>query len=227
VLNTLFSLSDTHSLTLFTLYHSSHPSVYRSTPSWPRTHSCKYTHPSLLLLLLLLPPPPLPPLNLTPPFRWQVNTLTSLPNGNPLTTPTGGPKFEEHGPYDWGWGFPAINGQGGPGPLDPQIPLTGLNAGGVVGVDKPNVFVSEFGCTCIPPLFRTSLRASVAVRVSLLGCKRLCKRVWLCVYPSSVANVFVSACGCACIPLLQTSLRASLAVRVRVSLFRFVCEVLY
>jgi hypothetical protein len=76
-----------------------------------------------------------------------VNTLTSIPNGKPLTTPIGGPRFETHGPYDWGSGFPAINGhQGENDPLNPLIPLSSLG-GEPVGVDKPNVFASEFGCT--------------------------------------------------------------------------------
>ena len=73
-----------------------------------------------------------------------VNTLTSIPNGKPLTTPTQGPRFETHGPYQHGGGFPAVNGNAGPSMFDSNIPLT-LGAMVPTGISQPNVFASEFG----------------------------------------------------------------------------------
>jgi len=74
-----------------------------------------------------------------------VNTLTSLPNGNPLTTPTGGPRFETHGPYQHGGGFPAANGSPLPGLFQSNIPIS--FEVGPTGLNQSNVFASEFGCS--------------------------------------------------------------------------------
>lgn len=74
-----------------------------------------------------------------------VNTLTSIPNGKPLTTPVAGPHFETHGPYQHGGGFPAADGSAQLDLFDSNIPIkiesqpTGLNFS--------NVFASEFGCS--------------------------------------------------------------------------------
>lgn len=81
-----------------------------------------------------------------------VNTLTSIPNGKPLTTPTKGPRFETHGPYQHGAGIKAVNGGasigGGPdaGVSMGNIPIAIHGSGDdTTGINKANVFASEFG----------------------------------------------------------------------------------
>jgi len=72
-----------------------------------------------------------------------VNTLTSIPNGKPLTTPVGGPRFETHGPYQHGGGFPAVNGNQGPSMFSSNIPIQVSTD--PTGISHANVFASEFG----------------------------------------------------------------------------------
>lgn len=81
-----------------------------------------------------------------------VNTLTSIPNGKPLTTPTQGPRFETHGPYQHGAGIKAVNGGASigngadAGVKMGNIPIVIHGSGDdTTGITKPNVFASEFG----------------------------------------------------------------------------------
>ena len=76
-----------------------------------------------------------------------VDRLTSIPNGKLLTTPVGGPKFETHGPYAHGSGFPQVNGPSLLIPLDSDLPVTlSSNKNIQMGISEKNVFASEFGC---------------------------------------------------------------------------------
>lgn len=79
-----------------------------------------------------------------------VDRLTSIPTGvGKLTTPDAGPRFETHGPYQHGTGFPAVNGGGGSKvvPFDPNIPIDLKNyEGKETGISHANIFASEFGC---------------------------------------------------------------------------------
>jgi len=72
-----------------------------------------------------------------------VNRLTSIPNGNTLTTPKEGPRFETHGPYQHGTGFPAVNGASNLELFPSNIPIQVDNT--ATGPGLPNVFASEFG----------------------------------------------------------------------------------
>lgn len=75
-----------------------------------------------------------------------VERLTSIPTGNPLDTPKGGPRFETHGPYQHGTGFPSVNGANDLQPFDPNIPIQITPDPSAMGITQSNVFASEFGC---------------------------------------------------------------------------------
>ena len=76
-----------------------------------------------------------------------VDRLTSIPNGKVLTTPVGGPRFETHGPYQHGSGFPQVNGPSALSPFSPNVPISVQgNKGKETGIAQSNVFASEFGC---------------------------------------------------------------------------------
>ena len=81
-----------------------------------------------------------------------VNTLTSLPNGKALTTPEGGPRFETHGPYQHGGGFPAVNGNAGSALFSSNIPINVKT--GATGLNESNVFASVTPPS-ISPIFAT------------------------------------------------------------------------
>ena len=79
-----------------------------------------------------------------------VNRLSSLPNGKPLK-PAGSSSspllgaLEQHGPYQHGDGWPAVNGDGTHLNLfNPMLPLA-LNPSTSFGLSHPNTFTSEFG----------------------------------------------------------------------------------
>ena len=82
----------------------------------------------------------------SPASGWTggVNPLTSIPNGKPLTTPTQGPRFEKHGPYQHGSGFPAVNGATGLQLFDSNVPVK-YRAARKTGINLPSEFASEFG----------------------------------------------------------------------------------
>jgi len=76
-----------------------------------------------------------------------VDRLTSIPNGKVLTTPVVGPKFETHGPYEHGSGFPSVNGASPLIPFLPNVPISvHNNKEEITGIAHTNVFASEFGC---------------------------------------------------------------------------------
>jgi hypothetical protein len=81
-----------------------------------------------------------------PSMGWAtgVHKLTSMPNGNPLTTPYSGRTIEVHGPYLHGTGFPAVNGATKLDLFDSMIPLK-LEVTANLGPQSENVFASEFG----------------------------------------------------------------------------------
>lgn len=72
-----------------------------------------------------------------------VDRLSSMPNGKPLTTPKDGPRFETHGPYQHGAGFPAVNGGSNLALFPSNIPIQVAND--ATGPALSNVFASEFG----------------------------------------------------------------------------------
>jgi beta-galactosidase/beta-glucuronidase len=76
-----------------------------------------------------------------------VNPLTSIPNGKPLKTPTQGPRFEKHGPYTHGTGFPAVNGATAEQHFASQVPVTYRAGRSTGGISLPSTFASEFGAS--------------------------------------------------------------------------------
>ena len=85
-----------------------------------------------------------------PALGWTtgVHKLTSLPNGNALTTPDSGAAIETHGPYQHGAGFVAANGAASLQLFSANLPLdVGPLARQPKGPAHPNVFASEFGCS--------------------------------------------------------------------------------
>ncbi len=60
-----------------------------------------------------------------PAVGWSagVDRLTARPNGNALATPDSAPVIETHGPYEWGNGFPSLNGFGPLQLFDPNTPI--------------------------------------------------------------------------------------------------------
>lgn len=63
----------------------------------------------------------------------------------PTTVPVY-PHIEQHGPYQHGSGFPAVNGMGMDIPINPMLPPS-LKPVGSYGPSAPGVFVSEFGAS--------------------------------------------------------------------------------
>ena len=86
-----------------------------------------------------------------PALGWTtgVYKLTSLPNGNALTTPDSGNAIETHGPYQHGAGFVAANGAASLQLFDKNLPIYQPGAGEQqpTGPGHPSVFASEFGCS--------------------------------------------------------------------------------
>ncbi|CAE8627680.1 unnamed protein product [Polarella glacialis] len=83
-----------------------------------------------------------------PAVGWAtgVHRLTSLPNGNALTTldPDKYTPIETHGYYQHGAGFPAVNGNNEMELFPSNIPIN-ISPHTATGIDQANVFASEFG----------------------------------------------------------------------------------
>ena len=87
----------------------------------------------------------------SPASGWKsgVDRLTCRPTGNNLVTY---PReeidrtIEVHGNYIHGTGFPAVNGADDLQPVDPLIPLALSIDNESIGLGKPSIFASEFGC---------------------------------------------------------------------------------
>lgn len=81
-----------------------------------------------------------------------ITACIPFPNGTapspfvPTTIPLY-PHNEQHGPYQHGSGFPAVNGIGMDGPIDPMLPPTLVASTANYGVAAQGVFVSEFGAS--------------------------------------------------------------------------------
>ena len=87
-------------------------------------------------------------------WRSGVNRLSSHPDGmklNPAPASLGADvnafgTIEQHGPYQHGDGWPAVNGDTrNANQFDPMMPLDQLDPDAPVGLGHPNLFTSEFG----------------------------------------------------------------------------------
>ena len=83
-----------------------------------------------------------------------VNRLSSHPDGSVLQPAKAAVMaevsalgaIEQHGPYQHGDGWPAVNGDNKtPNKFDPMLPLDDLNPSAPIGLAHPNLFTSEFG----------------------------------------------------------------------------------
>ena len=81
-------------------------------------------------------------------FQTGVNSLTGLPNGQPLTAAMNNWKspIETHGPYQHGSGFKTVNSAAELILFPPNMPPV-LSEGQSCGVHLPGTFATEFGCS--------------------------------------------------------------------------------
>jgi hypothetical protein len=98
-----------------------------------------------------------------------VDRLTSIPNGKVLTTPVGGPRFETHGPYQHGSGFPQVNGPSALTPFPPNVPISVQGNKGIeTGIAQANVFASEFGCVVMSSFEVRTTTTTTTTTLSML-----------------------------------------------------------
>jgi hypothetical protein len=82
---------------------------------------------------------------------WSSGRIAVWPSGAgpipPTPPPTGNGVIEEHGPYQHGGGFPAVNGNPSDGPFNPNIPPALAGPFSAIGPNLPGIFYSEFGAS--------------------------------------------------------------------------------